>query len=451
MAERPGRRKGREVSKGPRLTSNPRATAARILSQVAGGRSYSHMLNQQLTQSPPEQRPLIQELCYGVLRWQPRLNALSAQLIDRPLKPRDGDIHALILLGCYQLTHMRVAPHAAVTETVEAAKVLGKTWAAGLINGVLRRFQREQESLLAALDQNPISHYAHPAWLLKALQAAWPDHWQAILAAANQRPPMSLRINQLQIQCADYAILLANHGISSAAIPYLPTGLVLERPLDVMELPGFSEGHVSVQDGGAQLAAGLLDLQAGQRVLDACAAPGGKSCHILETEPGLASLTAIDADAGRLRRVEENLQRLKLEAEVCVGDASNPTGDWAQRRYDRILLDVPCSATGVIRRHPDIKMLRSPEDRPALAELQSRILDAVWPLLTPGGILLYSTCSLLPEENERQIEQFLLRQHDAHEQSLEGPWGHARIHGRQTLPGEQTMDGFYYARMEKAT
>ena len=450
MAERPLGPGGRTRRKGVCPDASPRAVAAGIIWQVTEGRSLSEALARQSAKGPPQQRSLVQELCYGVMRWHPRLSALAALLLERPLKPKDGDIHALILLGCYQLLHMRTAPHAAVTETVEAARALGKPWAAGLINGVLRRFQREREDLLALLDQNPVARHAHPAWLLEALQAAWPGRWQAIAEAANQRPPMSLRVNQRRIQCADYAVLLANHGISCAAIPHVSCGLVLGRPLDVSELPGFSEGHVSVQDGGAQLAAGLLDLQPGQRVLDACAAPGGKSCHILETEPGLGSLTAIDADAGRLGRLEENLRRLGLEAGVHVGDAASPAGGWARHRYDRILLDAPCSATGVIRRHPDIKLLRRPGDIPALAGLQSRMLDAMWPLLAPGGMLLYSTCSLLPEENERQVRQFLQRREDARERPIEGPWGHARSHGRQTLPGEQTMDGFYYARLEKA-
>jgi len=431
------------------LHLSPRATAARIIQQVVGGRSLSEELNRQLDKAQSDQRPLIQELCYGVMRWYPHLIALTGQLLERPLKPKDGDVQALILLGCYQLLHMRVADHAAVTETVEAAKVLGKPWAAGLINGVLRRFQREQETLLQNLEQDPVAHNACPAWLLNALLAAWPDHWSEIIKATNTRPPMSLRVNPCQVSRATYIKRLAHQDITATAIPHVPSGLMLERPVDVSELPGFSAGNVSVQDGGAQLAAKLLDLHPGQRVLDACAAPGGKSCHILETEPKLTSLTAIDVDAGRLDRVKENLQRLQLQAEVCVGDACAPAGSWAQCSYDRILLDVPCSATGVIRRHPDIKLLRRQEDIPTLAALQSHILDAIWPLLAPGGLLLYCTCSVLPDENERQIEQFLQRQKDAREQLLTEEWGQTRRYGRQVLPGEQMMDGFYYARLEK--
>jgi 16S rRNA (cytosine967-C5)-methyltransferase len=420
-----------------------------MLHKVFQGRSLSDLLSTQLESVPPDLRPLIQELCFGALRWHPRLDALAAQLLERPLKSKDGDVHALILLGFYQLLSMRVAPHAAVTETVEAARQLGKPWAAGLVNGVLRRFQREQELLLERVEQEPVSRYACPAWLLEALREAWPDHWQAILEAANQRPPMSLRVNLLQGGRDQYLACLAAEDIAAHPLPEPASAVVLEQPRDVLSLPGFVDGRVSVQDGGAQLAAGLLDLRPGQGVLDACAAPGGKSCHILEMEPNIASLTAVDVDGQRLQRVEQNLQRLGLKAELATGDAANPAGAWAARRYDRILLDVPCSATGVIRRHPDIKLLRRLEDIPVLVELQARILDAIWPLLAQGGMLLYATCSLLPQENERQVGEFLGRQGDARERLIDAAWGHPRPVGRQTLPGEQSMDGFYYACLEK--
>jgi len=383
------------------------------------------------------------------MRWYPRLDALLLQLLERPLKAKDGDLRALMLMGCYQLRYMRVADHAAVTETVEAARALGKPWAAGLVNGLLRRFQREQDELLERLANNPVAHNACPAWLLDRIKTAWPEQWQNIIEASNQRPPMSLRVNLRHQSRDSYAEQLSSQGISSSPIPDVPTALLLDRPQDVHALPGFLDGAVSVQDAGAQIAAELLDLQPGQRVLDACAAPGGKSCHILEREPELASLVSLDVDATRLERVKENLQRLKLSAELHQGDASAPAGRWAQRQYDRILLDVPCSATGVIRRHPDIKCLRREEDIPALVVLQSQILDAIWPLLAPGGKLLYCTCSLLPDENDLQVTQFLQRQPGAQESPIKASWGHARSCGRQILPGEQSMDGFYYALLEK--
>lgn len=447
LAER--KRKQRVKGGKQRFNSSPRALAARIINQVTGGRSLSDLLRRELEKTGPEHRPLVQELCYGVMRWYPRLDALLLQLLERPLKAKDGDVRALILMGCYQLLYMRVADHAAVTETVEAAKALGKPWAAGLVNGVLRRLQREQDALLAGLADNPVATNAYPAWLLDMIKTAWPEQWQSIIEASNQRPPMCLRVNLSRQSRDNYAERLDNQGISSSVIADVPTALVLERPQDVLELPGFKDGDISVQDAGAQMAAELLDLQPGQQVLDACAAPGGKSCHILEKESGLASLVSIDVDAGRLERVGENLQRLGLSAELFQGDASAPQGGWSQRQYERILLDVPCSATGVIRRHPDIKQLRRKEDIPALVSLQGQILDAIWPLLAPGGKLLYCTCSLLPDENDIQVTQFLQRHPDAKESPIEAAWGHARSCGRQILPGEESMDGFYYALLEK--
>ncbi len=447
MADRGAKRRGK--GRGAQPNSNPRAVAARMIHQVVGGRSLSDILRRDLEQASPEHRPLIQELCYGVMRWYPRLDALLQLLLERPLKARDGDIRALILAGCYQLLYMRVADHAAVAETVEAAKALGKPWAVGLVNGLLRRLQREQDQLLDQLADNLVAQSAYPAWLLERIKTAWPEQWQDIIEASNQRPPMSLRVNLRRQDRDHYAAQLKRQGIAASVIPSLPTALILERPQDVHELPGFLEGSVSVQDAGAQMAAGLLDLQPGQRVLDACAAPGGKSGHILETEPELALLVALDVDATRLERVKENLQRLKLNAKLCQGDASAPSGEWARQPYDRILLDLPCSATGVIRRHPDIKLLRRKKDIPALAALQSQILDVIWPLLAPGGKLLYCTCSLLPDENELQVAQFLQRQPDAQELPINASWGHERSCGRQILPGEQTMDGFYYALLEK--
>jgi len=448
LAER--KRKGRSKGRRSQASSNPRALAALIIKQVVGGRSLSDVLSKELEKIGPDYRPLIQEICYGVMRWYPRLDALVQQLLERPLKAKDGDVRALILMGCYQLLYMRVADHAAVTETVEATKALNKPWATGLVNGVLRRFQREQDELLERLVDNPVAHNAYPAWLLDAIKTAWPEQWQAIIEASNQRPPMSLRVNRHHQSRDAYAERLNSQGIASSVFTDVPTALVLEQPQDVLELPGFLDGDVSVQDAGAQIAAGLLDLQPGQRVLDACAAPGGKSCHILEIEPELASLVLVDVDATRLERVKENLQRLKLNAELCQGDASAPAGDWANRQYDRILLDVPCSATGVIRRHPDIKCLRRKGDIPALVSLQSEILDAIWPLLAPGGKLLYCTCSLLPDENDIQVMQFLQHHPDAQESPIKADWGFARSYGRQILPGgQQTMDGFYYAVLEK--
>ncbi len=421
-----------------------RAVAAQVLEQVLTGRSLSDLMPAALESVVVRDRALLQELCYGTVRWFLRLQGVTRRLLERPLKRRDRVVELLIPVGLYQLLFMRVPAHAAVAETVEAVRVLGRPWAAGLVNGILRRFQREHETLLAEVDNDPELRFAHPRWLTDAVRAAWPEKWQAILDAANAKPPMTLRINRCRIDREAYCKQLQQAGVAATPLAAVASALVLERALEVDALPGFAEGLVSVQDAGAQLAAELLDLKPGQRVLDACAAPGGKSGHILELAPE-AELTAVDLDGQRLERVRENLQRLQLKASLYLGDASVPAGEWAAPRYDRILLDVPCSATGVIRRHPDIKLLRRANDIPSLVQRQAQILNNIWPLLKPGGILLYVTCSLLPEENEQQLERFLGQQRDARERPIEAAWGHARTVGRQTLPGEESMDGFYYA------
>ena len=429
--------------------ADPRLIAARVLRDVLKGRSLSDLLPERLNGlDDPRDRALAQELCYGVMRGYPRLQALDGLLLKKPLKAKDQDLQALILIGLYQLSEMRVAAHAAIHETAGAAGRLGKRWGVGLINGVLRNFQRQQAVLQEKVDRQPSSRYAMPDWLLQRIEQRWPDSWQERIAALSARPPMSLRINCRQVDRGDYLERLWEQQITAEPVPHTESGLTLQRPVDVLELPGFSDGAVSVQDGGAQLAAPLLELQPGQRVLDACAAPGGKTGHMLELADDLR-LTAIDLDPQRLQRVAENLQRLGLQAELQAGDAAHPQGRWAERQYDRILLDVPCSATGVMRRHPDIKYLRSEADIDRLGRLQGQILDAIWPLLKPGGLLLYATCSLLPQENEQQLEAFLQRCGDAREQPIEAGWGEPRCVGRQIAPGQHGMDGFYYARLQR--
>lgn len=429
---------------------NPRLLAARVLREVLAGRSLSEALPRHLEKiDDPRDRAFAQELCYGVMRWHPRLDGILRLLLKKPLKSKDGDIQALLLLGLYQLLHLRVAEHAAVHETAGGAARFGKRWGVGLINGVLREFQRNRDALLEKVDQDPALANAMPVWLLQATRQQWPESWQERLTALNGRPPMSLRVNRLQRSRESYLDQLRAAGIDAVPIPATQSGLILDKPLDVDQLPGFAEGLVSVQDGGAQLAAELLELRPGQRVLDACAAPGGKTCHILEMANDL-QVTAVDVEVARLESVRENLTRLRLRAAVEQGDASQPAGEWSHRRYERILLDVPCSATGVLRRHPDIKYLRRAEDVPKLVALQSRILRAVWPLLEPGGLLLYATCSILPDENERQVQAFLREEPSAKERPITAGWGEARAVGRQLAPGEGNMDGFFYALLEKA-
>ncbi len=432
-----------------RLGRTPRIAAARVVEGVLGGSSLSGLIPQQFAAiDNVRDRALAQELSYGTLRCYPRLQALLNNLLQKPLKAKDRDIAALLLIGCYQLLYLRVADHAAVNETAGAAKLLGKQWAVGLINGVLRRLQREQETLLAELESKEEARYAMPQWLLHEIRQRWPQAWRQRVAALNARPPMTLRVNLGRTTREAYLDKLADAGIEASANTVADSAVDLSQPLEVESLPGFDRGEVSVQDGAAQLAAGLLAAAPGQRVLDACAAPGGKCCHLLETVPRL-QLTALDKDAERLQRVTENLDRMQLQAELVAGDAARPEGDWAERRYDRILLDVPCSATGVIRRHPDIKLLRRESDIGELTALQRRILQAIWPLLQPGGLMLYVTCSILSVENEQQLDWFLTEQPDAREQPIEATWGEAQSIGRQIAPGEGGLDGFYYALLEK--
>lgn len=428
-------------------TANARAVAAAVLTEVlVEGRSLTNAL--QLPANGPD-NALIQELCYGVLRWYSRLDAILAQLLSKPLRSKDRDLGLLILLGLYQLDFMRVAPHAALGETVEAARTLGKPWAVGLVNALLRKYQRNPQQWQAMADCSENARLAFPAWLLDRLRRSWPQHWARICEVSNQRPPMSLRVNARKLSRDEYLSRLRTADMSAQPLTAVAQGVILEQPIAVERLPGFAAGQISVQDSGAQLAAVLLNPQPGERVLDACAAPGGKTCHLLEYQPAIAGLTAIDSDEVRLDRLVSNLQRLGLEARIRTGDATAPAGDWAAETYQRILLDVPCSATGVIRRHPDIKWLRRARDIGALRAVQAKMLDAMWSLLAPGGMLLYCTCSLLPEENEYQIQTFLNRTANAREKPIESDWGHVRRHGRQTLPGELEMDGFYYACLEK--
>lgn len=429
---------------------NLRGCAAQILSRViSDGQSLTAALDSQLPKLKDHQdRAFVQALCYGVIRHYFALDCLLGQLLEKSLKAKDGDIKALLLVGLYQLQHMRVKPHAAVSETVAATK--HKPWSKGLVNAVLRRYLRDAETLGAKCASDRQAELNHPHWLIKQLQTNWPDQYRHILTANDLPPPMALRVNLRQNSREDYLRLLNLQGISAQPVSHCPTALILDEALNVDQLPGFSEGRVSVQDVAAQLAAGLLDAQAGDRVLDICAAPGGKTAAILERQPDLQSLLALDIDANRLQRVTDNLQRLQLRADTLAADAAKPR-DWADgRQFERILLDAPCSGFGVIRRHPDIKLLRRESDIAALRDLQAKILASAWALLAPGGVLLYATCSVLKPENELQIADFLNRHPDAAELTIDAGWGMPRPHGRQILTGDCQMDGFYYAKLGKA-
>ncbi|MDF9754263.1 16S rRNA (cytosine967-C5)-methyltransferase [Pseudomonas sp. TE6288] len=429
---------------------NPRLAAARALAAVLSGKaSLNSSLPAQLDKVEERDRGLTQDLAFGTARWQPRLDLLAAQLLQKPFKAADADVQALLLVGLYQLFYSRIPAHAAIGETVGCADKLKKPWAKGLLNAVLRRAQREGEALLADMERDPVVRTAHPRWLQKSLKAFWPEQWEAICAANNAHPPMILRINRRHHSRDAYLALLDEAGISASACQYSRDGIVLAEACDVRGLPGFAEGWVSVQDEAAQLSADLLELAPGQRVLDACCAPGGKTCHLLEAEPGLAHMVAIDLEAKRLTRVRENLDRLKLDAELIACDARDTASWWDGKPFQRILLDAPCSATGVIRRHPDIKLTRQADDIPALATLQGELLDALWPTLEVGGMLLYATCSSLPTENTEVIDAFLARTPGARELDLATEAGLRQPHGRQLLAQEGGHDGFYYAKLIK--
>ena len=428
-----------------------RAAAAQAVADVAfRGRSLDQALPARLAGLSGADRALAANLAYGAIRGFPRLDRFVGLLLERPLPPREADVRALLVVGLLQFEDTRIPDHAAVAETVDAARRLGRPKLAGLVNGCLRRWQREGQRLAAGVSRQPEVVHAHPRWWLDALSSDWPGDWEHIVAEANARAPMWLRINKLRTQRNAYRSLLTDEaGLDSAPWEPAPEALRLAEPTDVDRLPGFRDGLVSVQDGAAQLAAGLVGAAAGHRVLDACAAPGGKACHLLERVPGI-DLTALDADGSRLERVGENLRRLGLEAKTLAGDARQPDAWWDGRPYDRILVDAPCTGSGVVRRHPDIKLLRRPGDVAAMAAVQSEILEALWRLLTPGGRLVYATCSVFRAENSRQVAAFLARTRDATALEIpESGWGRVSGPGRQILPGEAGVDGFYYACLQR--
>lgn len=382
----------------------------------------------------------------GVLRRLPLLQYWLRHMLDRPLKGKKKILEHLILLGFYQLAFTRVSEHAAVGETVNAAPYLGGASLKGLVNAVLRNFQRsdihnqpiDDELLLSGL----------PKWLYKKIEQAYGDQSGEIVAQTNAVAPIWLRVNRQKISREDFIKALDKQELAYELPEHHPDGLLLTSRGDVSALPGFEKGWFAVQDGAAQLAAEYLAPLANERILDCCAAPGGKTGHILEVQPQLSCL-ALDNDGQRLKRVRENMLRLGHEPKIQQGDASQPDSWWDGVAFDRILLDAPCSATGVIRRHPDIRWLRNAGDIEQLTQIQHKLLDTLWPLLKSGGTLLYATCSILPEENHQQIAAFLQRHADARlqpVQSEETP----ELPGRQILPGEQQMDGFYYARLVKS-
>ena len=428
-----------------------RAAAARALVDVVvHGRSLDDALDMGVaTLNDAREAPLLKELSYGTLRWRWRLARILRALMDRPVRAVDADIEYLLLCGLYQLINMDVPAPLAVDSTVAATTQLGKPWARGLINAVLRRFLREQETLLMEADASEEALFAHPAWLINAIRHDWPKHADAVLRANNTRAPMTLRVNRKRTTREAYQTLLTEAGYVSTAGRHSPDALVLSSPIPVEALPEFSAGWVSVQDEAAQLAALWLDMQPGMRVLDACSAPGGKLGHIIECGSNLGEVIALDISTERLALVAETMARLQGKSRLICHNATQPEVWWDGTLFDRILLDAPCSGIGVIRRHPDIKSLRRDSDIASLAARQHALLTALWPLLKPEGMLLYVTCSILDEENVGQMTAFLRAHPDACEQPLPATSGHALEVGRQILPGDDNMDGFYYAAIAK--
>ena len=426
-----------------------RLAATQIITRILQGQgSLSSLLTPAQAQVPEQDKSLLQELCFGACRFYPQLNLILEQLLEKPLRNKDLDIKALLILGVYQLQHTRIAEHAAIGETVEVTRDLKKDWATKLVNGVLRGFQREQQDILTSLNSSAEFQQNHPHWLVAMLKKNWPDQINQILSANDQHPPFCLRINTQKISRDDYLQQLAAQNIAAEPTEFSPYGIRLAQACNPRQLPLFDQGWISVQDEAAQLSADLLQVSSGQKVLDACAAPGGKTTHLLELQADL-DLTALDLEERRLIRLRENLARLGLNAKVKAGDGTQPETWWDDELFDRILLDAPCSATGIIRRHPDIKILRQPDDIQKLSQLQSQLLKTLWSLLKPGGRLLYATCSILPRENSKIIEGFLQQQNDAKEEKIVADWGIAQTCGRQLFPQAAGHDGFFYASLIK--
>ena len=391
---------------------------------------------------------LARHLAYAVLRWKTALEWLAAELLSKPIKQRERDVQRLLLLGLQQLWQDHTASHAAVNETAECARLLGKPWAVGLINACLRRFQRERESLLEKLGQSR-QRFAHPHWMLEEVQQDWPEQWQAVIEANNRQAPLWLRINRQRADEVKLRQDLANAGFEVSDHPYARDAISIGPAAAVVKIPGFEKGWLSVQDPAAQLARDLLDPHEGDRILDACAAPGGKTAHLLETCPGI-ELTVLDRQEKRVEQIHQTLNRLGLTAEVQLADASDTESWWKGKKFNKILLDAPCSASGVIRRHPEIKWLRTNDQVNTAMQTQSKLLAALWPLLESGGILVYATCSIFKRENSQQIQEFLQQHTDAVAEPAAVEWGAVESCGRQILSGEAQMDGFFYAVLRKS-
>lgn len=434
----------------PERITNVRAAAAKAVASVMTGRNLDDALAAVSAPLSAADLSLLKAMAYGVVREFSTLNWLVGRMLQKPLR-EEPLVAALLACGVYQLRAMRVPAHAAVAETVAAAEVLGKPWAKGLTNALLRRYQREADAIEATLPPDVEVRQSYPEWLVRQIKRDWPGAWRSVLAAGNTQAPMTLRVNRRRGDREAFAAELSTAGIGHLLPRTTPDAVILNEPLPVERIPGFADGRVSVQDLSAQLAADLLGAEPGMRVLDACAAPGGKTAHLIERSEGL-DVIAIESEAARLGRIRDTLGRLGLDAMLVHHDAADTAGWWKGKKFDRILIDAPCSGTGVIRRHPDIKWLRRETDIPTMAAQQLRLLRALWPLLKPQGVLVYATCSILKAEGEDVARAFMAEQPEAVEQVIDpspyAMWGEDCGLGRRIEPGGD-FDGFYYVRWVK--
>ncbi len=433
-----------------RAARAPRRQCLAVLTRVIlKGESLTVALIDETADLPAREAAWTRALAYATVRWYIRLEAMVEWMLERPLKSRDALVRVLLCQGLAEIFHFGTPDHAAVRETAELTRAIQRPGAVGLVNALLRRALRERGALSVLMDRSPRTRYACPAWLVRGIRGAFPDTWEEVLRASVEPAPMTLRVNLARTDRGAWLRRLSHAGLSGTAHPTVPSAVTLDEPVDVEHLPGFSEGEVSVQDAAAQWAALLLSPRPGERILDACAAPGGKTGHLFEVAGGELELTALDVDARRVVRVDENLRRLGYRAQLHVGDLADTEGGWSDGLFDAVLLDAPCSATGVIRRHPDIKCLRRASDIPALAERQAELISAAWKLLRPGGRLLYATCSLLARENESVVVPWVARTPDARVLPLSFPGGVDREVGRAIPLGTDGMDGFYYALLAR--
>jgi 16S rRNA (cytosine967-C5)-methyltransferase len=428
-----------------------RLIATQIISQVFENKftlTYALRDNKSFKQAGND-KALIQEICYGTFRWYIQLEYILNHLLKKRIKKKDSQLKYLIVIGLYQLRFMRIPAHAVVSETVNTCKKMKMEWAKSLVNAILRRYIRDTKIFDPHINNDDSLITSHPKWFIKQLRLDWPVEWESILEANNQHPPMYLRVNQLRQSREEYLIKMEQAGILGKSAPYSEQGIIVEKPVDVGLLPGFNEGDVSVQELAAQFSVKLLDLKPGQNVLDACAAPGGKSSHILESQPSLESLTVIEKEPSRAKRLSETLIRLDLHAIIKVSDINDIENWWDNELYDRILLDAPCSATGVIRRHPDIKTLRTLKEVESISTLQLQLIETLWKTLKINGLLVYVTCSIFKQENSELIKQFISSNKDCVLKPIDADWGENTGYGKQILTGQNDMDGFFYSCLEK--